>query len=251
MIGLRTAHNGHKNGRQHQPELIDLRHIDKAYKTRAGDFYALKDISFTARRGEFITVSGKSGAGKSTLVNMIAGIDHPTSGEVWVDGTRVHTLNENQGARWRGRNLGVVFQGFQLLPTLTILQNVMLPMALAGFDSPLDRRERAMYLLEQVDIGEQAHKRPMMLSGGQRQRAAVARALANNPPLILADEPTGNLDSRTADQVFGVLSDLAAQGTTILLVTHDEELASRTDRIIRLVDGEIVEDTRCQQPVFA
>ncbi len=241
MFGINgnQKNNGHRTG-----HLIELKQVVKVYETEAGDFPALKGIDLTIERGEFISITGKSGAGKSTMINMIAGIDRVTSGEVWVDGTAVHTLNETQMALWRGRNLGVVMQGFQLLPTLTIIQNVILPMTLAGQYSVRERRDRAMYLLEQVDIPEQADKRPQMLSGGQQQRAAVARALANDPPIILADEPTGNLDSRTASQVFEMFEKLVDLGTSMLMVTHDEELARRVHRNLTLVDGEIIDEKR-------
>ncbi len=222
--------------------LIDLRNVVKAYKTEAGDFLALKGIDLTIDRGEFVGVVGKSGSGKSTLVNMITGIDRPTGGEVVVAGTGIHLLSEGQMARWRGRNQGVVFQFFQLLPTLTIIENVMLPMDFCQMYAPRERRERALHLLELVDISEQAHKLPSALSGGQQQRAAIARALANDPPIIIADEPTGNLDSRTASQVFGLFEQLVASGKTLLMVTHDDDLVKRVSRTVVLADGEIVNE---------
>ncbi|NLH08674.1 MAG: ABC transporter ATP-binding protein [Chloroflexi bacterium] len=217
-----------------------MRRVVKTYKTEAGDFVALKGIDLTIDAGEFVAVVGKSGSGKSTMINMITGIDRPTSGEVYVNGTPIHTLNEDQMARWRGRNMGVVFQFFQLLPTLTVLENVMLPMDFCNVYARDERYDRAMELLRQVDIVEHAHKLPTAISGGQQQRAAIARALANDPPIIVADEPTGNLDSRTANDVSRLFEDLVAQGKTILMVTHDKDLASRAGRTITLADGEII-----------
>jgi putative ABC transport system ATP-binding protein len=192
--------------------------------------------------GEFVAVVGKSGSGKSTMINMITGIDRPTSGEVWINGVPVHTLRENQIASWRGRTIGVVFQFFQLLPTLTVLENVMLPMDFCNLYTRRERPERAAYLLEQVDMISQMHKLPTAISGGQQQRAAIARALANDPPIIVADEPTGNLDSKTADAVFTLFTRLVDEGKTILMVTHDDELAHRVTRTVTIADGAIVDD---------
>jgi putative ABC transport system ATP-binding protein len=228
-----------KNGRP----LIDLRAVVKDYPTPAGDFRALYGIDLSIAPGEFVAVHGKSGSGKSTLVNMISGIDRPTGGEVYVEGTAVHTLPENQMARWRGTTIGIVFQFFQLMPTLTVLQNVMYPMALCGLYSKRERRERALDLLDQVHIAEHAHKLPTEVSGGQQQRVAIARALANDPPLLLADEPTGNLDSYTAGQVFGLFEKMADTGKTVVMVTHDVELAARMPRMVAIADGQLVEDT--------
>jgi ABC-type lipoprotein export system ATPase subunit len=223
---------------------IDLRRVSKAYKTPAGDFYALKGIDLRIEAGEFVAVVGKSGAGKSTLINMLTGIDRPTAGEVHVGAQAIHRMGEDQIAAWRGEHVGVIFQFFQLLPMLTCAQNVMLPMDFANrYGSPKERRERALYLLEQVDIAGHADKLPSAVSGGQRQRVAIARALANDPMFLAADEPTGNLDSRTADAVFGVFEKLVAAGKTILMVTHDRELAARSGRIVHIADGEIVDDT--------
>jgi putative ABC transport system ATP-binding protein len=230
--------------RQQEPPLIDLRQVKKAYKTPAGDFYALKGIDLRIQPGEFIAVVGKSGAGKSTLINMITGIDRLTSGEVRVGPHAVHEMSEDQIAAWRGQSVGVIFQFFRLLPMLTCAQNVMLPMDFANrYHSLKERRERALYLLEQVGIAEQADKLPSAVSGGQRQRVAIARALANDPIFLAADEPTGNLDSKTADAVFRVFEKLVSEGKTILMVTHDWDLASRLGRVVRLADGEIVADT--------
>jgi putative ABC transport system ATP-binding protein len=227
--------------RQRGQPLVDLRQVKKAYRMPAGDFYALKGIDLQIQAGEFLAVVGKSGAGKSTLINMITGIDRPTSGEVRVGPCAVHEMSEDQIAVWRGQNVGVVFQSFQLLPMLTCAQNVMLPMDFANrYRSLKERRERALYLLEQVGIPEQADKLPSAVSGGQRQRVAIARALANDPMALAADEPTGNLDSKTADAVFGVFERLVDEGKTILMVTHDRELASRVGRVVQIADGEIV-----------
>jgi putative ABC transport system ATP-binding protein len=223
--------------------LIDLRAVIKDYPTAAGDFRALYGIDLTVAPGEFVAVHGKSGSGKSTLVNMISGIDRPTGGEVYVDGTTVHTLPENEMARWRGMTIGIVFQFFQLMPTLTVLQNVMYPMALCGLYSKRERRERALDLLDQVHIAEHAHKLPSEVSGGQQQRVAIARALANDPPLVLADEPTGNLDWYTAGQVFELFEALAGTGKTVVMVTHDDELAARMPRMVTIADGLIVGDS--------
>lgn len=191
--------------------LIELRNVTKIFETAAGPFTALDNITLNVDRGEFVAIIGKSGSGKSTLMNMISGIDRPTSGEVFIGDTAVHTLNESEMAVWRGRNVGIVFQFFQLLPALSLVENVMLPMDFCNMFTPRERRERAMMLLEQVDMADQAHKLPSAISGGQQQRVAIARALANDPPIILADEPTGNLDSKTAQQVFALFERLVDQ----------------------------------------
>lgn len=219
---------------------VELLAVRKTYVTGAGEFEALKGIYLQVAAGEFVAVVGKSGSGKSTLINMITGIDRPTDGEVWVAGMPVHTLTENQIAVWRGRTVGVVFQFFQLLPTLTVLENVMLPMDFCNVYERLERPERAMRLLEMVGVSEQAHKLPANLSGGQQQRVAIARSLANDPPLLVADEPTGNLDSRTATAVLDLFKDLAAKGKTILMVTHDNDLARRSGRIVTVYDGQVI-----------
>ena len=222
--------------------LVEMRSVVKTYHTEAGGYTALKGVDLTVERGEFAAIIGKSGSGKSTLINMVTGIDRPSSGEVWVDGTPVHTLSEEQLAQWRGRRLGVVFQFFQLLPTLNLLQNVMLPMDFCNTYGPRERRDRAMHLLEQMGLADRAGKRPTAISGGQQQRVAIARALANDPPLIVADEPTGNLDSRTAAQIFDLFHELVNGGKTIIMVTHDNELASHADRSILVADGEVVNE---------
>ncbi len=247
MLGRRLKRNGsnsasqgrYRNGNQY---LIDLRQVVKTYETAAGSFTALKDIDLQVDTGEFVAVVGKSGSGKSTLINMITGIDRPSSGEVLVGDTAVNTLKEGQIAVWRGRHIGVVFQFFQLLPTLTVLENVMLPMDFCNMYSMRDREERGMYLLEQMEMADQAHKLPSAISGGQQQRVAIARALANDPPIIVADEPTGNLDSQTAESVFRLFKNLADAGKTILMVTHDHDLARQVGRIVILYDGEVIEE---------
>lgn len=219
---------------------VDLLSVRKTYMTGAGEFEALKGINLQVAPGEFVAVVGKSGSGKSTLINMITGIDRPTGGEVWVAGMPVHTLNENQIAVWRGRTVGVVFQFFQLLPTLTVLENVMLPMDFCDMYDKSERPKRALKLLDLVGVSEQAGKLPGNLSGGQQQRVAIARSLANDPPLLVADEPTGNLDSRTAATVIDFFKELAAGGKTILMVTHDNDLACRSGRIVTVYDGQIM-----------
>jgi putative ABC transport system ATP-binding protein len=220
--------------------VIELRHVVKRYQGKAGAVTALKGIDLQVSAGEFVAVLGKSGAGKTTLVNVISGIDRPTSGEIRVAGTPVHAMGEDDRAAWRGRSVGVVYQFFQLLPTLSVLHNVMLPMDLAGRMPVGEQKERAMRLLDQVGIAGHAHKLPSALSGGQQQRVAIARALANDPPILLADEPTGSLDSGTANEVLGVFQALAAQGKTLLIATHDKDIVRRAGRTIMLTDGEVV-----------
>ncbi|MCQ3938787.1 MAG: cyclic nucleotide-binding protein [Chloroflexi bacterium] len=222
--------------------IIDLRGVTKNYKTAVGDYQALKDVDLQIEAGEFVSVIGKSGSGKTTLLNMITGIDRPTQGEVWVNGTGVHTLNENRMARWRGKNLGIVFQFFQLLPMISVIENIMLPMDFCRTYPMNERRKRAMELLELVELADHAHKLPTALSGGQQQRVAIARALANDPPVVIADEPTGNLDSKTAESVFTLFNNLVAKGKTIIIVTHDSGLAKRTHRTALIADGEIVNE---------
>jgi ABC-type lipoprotein export system ATPase subunit len=220
--------------------IIDLRNLTKVYPTPAGPFSALKGINLQIQPGEFVAVVGKSGSGKSTLINVFTGIDHPTDGDAIVAGTRLRDLSEGQMAQWRGRTMGIVFQFFQLLPTLTLVENVLLPMDLCNIYAPAERYDRAMHLLEQVGLAGDAHKFPSRVSGGQQQRAAIARALANDPAIIVADEPTGNLDSRAAEAIFSLFDSAAAAGKTIVMVTHDDELASRAQRIVTLVDGLIL-----------
>jgi putative ABC transport system ATP-binding protein len=222
--------------------VVDLHQVVKTYKGTAGTFTALKGIDLRVEPGAFVSIIGKSGSGKSTLINVITGIDRPTSGEVIVDNVRIHTLNEEQIAVWRGRSIGVIFQFFQLLPTLTSVENILLAMDYGGQYSPAKRPERAMNLLELVGMADQAHRLPNSLSGGQQQCVAIARALANDPVLLTADEPTGNLDSKSAEMVFHLFESLARVGKTILMVTHDNDLATRAQRTIRLADGQIVDE---------
>lgn len=216
---------------------VELRKVKKTYVTAAGEFDALRGVDLSVKAGEFVAVVGKSGSGKSTLINMITGIDRPSTGEVWVAGTPVHTLTENQIAVWRGRTVGVVFQFFQLLPTLTVLENVMLPMDFCDVFEPVERPVRARRLLELVGVADQADKLPANLSGGQQQRVAIARSLANDPPLLVADEPTGNLDARTASAVIDLFAELTHAGKTILMVTHDQDLAHRGSRLVTVAEG--------------
>ena len=222
--------------------LIELRGVSKNYKTAAGDFPALKSIDLDMKTGEFVSVIGKSGSGKSTLLNMITGIDRPSNGKVVVNNTAVNTLSENQMALWRGKNLGIVFQFFQLLPTISVIENIMLPMDFCKTYPMRQREKRALELLELVELGEHAYKMPTALSGGQQQRVAIARALANDPPIVIADEPTGNLDSKTADNIFQLFKNLVAEGKTIIIVTHDSGLAKRAERTALIADGEIVNE---------
>jgi putative ABC transport system ATP-binding protein len=224
--------------------MIDLRNIIKVYETAAGPFTALKGVDLTVQAGEFVAVVGKSGSGKSTLINMFTGIDHPTGGEVIVADTPIRHLDEGKMAEWRGRTMGIIFQFFQLLPTLTVVENVMIPMDLAGMYGLSERHDRAMYLLGQMGMTDDANKFPAVLSTGQAQRAAIARALANDPPILVADEPTGNLDTRNAEIVFELFETLAAAGKTIVMVTHDDELAQRVPRTVVIADGRIVDEVR-------
>jgi putative ABC transport system ATP-binding protein len=232
------------------PRLIELRGVVKEYATAAGPFPALRGIDLAVDAGQLVGVVGRSGAGKTTLVNMIAGLDRPTRGEVYVCGAPVHRLGEDDLAAWRGRSVGIVFQSFQLLPNLSNLDNVMLPMDFAGRLGAGEQRERAMMLLAAVDVAEQAGKLPSAISGGQQQRVAIARALANDPPLLLADEPTGNLDSKTADSILDLFHKLASEGKTVLLISHDPDLASRVTRTIAVSDGTIVDDRREAPPAL-
>jgi len=227
-----------KNGK-----LIELRKVNKAYRTPAGDFCALREIDLQVDQGEFVTIVGKSDAGKSTLVNMVTGIDRPTNGEVIVGNQLIHNMSEANISTWRGQNVGVIFQFFKLLPRISCAQNVMLPMDFADlYNSPSQRRERALDLLDQVGIADHADKLPSAVSGGERQRVAIARALANDPDVLVADEPTGNLDSKTANEVFSIFEKLVDSGKTILMVTHDKDLAERSHRIVKIGDGRIIQD---------
>jgi len=221
--------------------LIELRGVTKTFPGDGSGFTALRDVDLRVPRGEFVAVVGRSGSGKSTLLNLVAGIDRPSAGQILVAGTAVHALDESRLAAWRGRNVGVVFQFFQLLPTLSVLENVMLPMDFCGTLPPRRARPRALELLDQVGIADQARKLPSALSGGQQQRAAIARALANDPPLLVADEPTGNLDSDTAEAMLDLLSSTTRSGRTVLMVTHERDVTRVADRLVTLADGRIVE----------
>jgi putative ABC transport system ATP-binding protein len=222
--------------------IVQVKDVVKSFPVGDGEITILKGISFEVKDAEFMSIVGPSGNGKSTLLNMITGIDRPTAGEVVVTGREVHKMSENQLATWRGEHVGLIFQFFQMLPALSLLKNIILPMDFANKYTPKERQERAMYLLEIVGLADQAHKLPSMVSGGQQQRAAIARALANDPPLLVADEPTGNLDSRTASDVFDLFSSLVEQGKTMLMVTHDKELARRVPRVVEIIDGKITRD---------
>jgi len=241
---FQKGENGTVKANGHTPtHLIDLHQVTKTYHTPAGDFPALKSIDLKVDKSEFVSVVGKSGSGKSTLINMITGIDRPSAGSIYVGDQAIHHLGEGPMAEWRGRNVGVIFQFFQLLPMLSCLENIMLPMDFRNLYTPKERKERALHLLEQVEMAEHAYKLPSEVSGGQQQRVAIARALANDPPILTADEPTGNLDSKTADSIFRLFENLVTEGKTILMVTHDNELANRVNRTITLADGEIVDET--------
>jgi putative ABC transport system ATP-binding protein len=222
--------------------LIELRHVTKSFPLASGTFQALKNVSIKIQKGQLVAVTGKSGSGKSTLLNIIAGIDKPTSGDVSINNIRVDKLSESELASWRGKNMGVVFQFFQLLPTLTVLENVMLPMDFCNSYPKKERKTRALSLLQQVDIKEQADKLPSALSGGQQQRAAIARALANDPPVIIADEPTGNLDSQTATSIFELFAALTRSGKTVIVVTHEKEFSAYFENVIAITDGAIVNE---------
>jgi ABC-type lipoprotein export system ATPase subunit len=226
----------------HEP-LIKMSNVVKTFETPVGTFPALKSISTEFKQGEFVAIVGKSGSGKSTLANMITGIDRPTSGEVEIRGTHIHRLSESKMAKWRGRNLGIVFQFYQLLPMLSLFENVMLPMQIAGKYTLAEQHERGKELLMMVGLEKQAHKMPAEVAGGQQQSAAIARSLANDPPLIVADEPTGNLDTGAANAVFNIFDELSRQGKTIVMVTHDNELAQRATRTLLIADGEIIDET--------
>jgi putative ABC transport system ATP-binding protein len=220
--------------------MIALHRVNKTYETPAGKFAALKDIDLEIEPGQFVGIVGKSGSGKSTLLNMVAGIDRPSAGSVAVAGTEIQSLSENKLASWRGRNIGFVFQFFQLLPTLTAAENVMLPMDFAKSIPLRERRKRAVALLERVGVGLQADKLPATLSGGEQQRVAIARALANEPPLVLADEPTGNLDSVTATAILDLFRYMANEGTTVVIATHEADIARVIDRRIEISDGTLL-----------
>jgi putative ABC transport system ATP-binding protein len=227
---------------QSNGHIIEIINLVKRFPMGDDEITVLKGISFEVVNGEFVSIVGPSGNGKSTLLNMITGIDRPSAGEVFVTGRQVDRMSENELADWRGDNVGIIFQFFQMLPALSLLQNVILPMDFARKYSPREREVRATNLLVRVGLADQINKLPGQVSGGQQQRAAIARALANDPALIVADEPTGNLDSRTTDVVFQLFNDLVEQGKTLLMVTHDKELARQVPRVIEIIDGNITRD---------
>lgn len=224
--------------------VLEVKNLVKDYKSGAGPIHILKGINFTAQAGEFVSIVGKSGSGKTTLLNMITGIDRPTSGEIVINKTLLHEMKEKDLSRWRGLNIGIVFQFFQLLPTLTVLENVMLPMEFCKMYSIQERKERALNLLQRVGLKDHARKLPFSLSGGEQQRVAIARSIANDTPLIIADEPTGNLDTKTTESIFELLVSLKEEGKLVIMVTHSNELAIRTDRVIHIHDGSLKDDSR-------
>ena len=223
--------------------IIDLRGVSKQYTSAGGDVTVLKDVSLALEKGKHVAIVGKSGSGKSTLLNMLTGIDHPSRGTVRIDSTEVHTLDESKLANWRGRTIGIVFQFFQLIPTLTVVENILLAMDLVNVIPVRERSARAKALLAQVGIAQHGDKLPSALSGGEQQRAAIARALANDPPILVADEPTGNLDSKTTQIILDLFGDLVHAGKTVIVVTHEKVSTAVYDRIITLQDGAIADDT--------
>jgi ABC-type lipoprotein export system ATPase subunit len=233
------------------PPIVEIKDVVKKFRVGNNDVTILKGVTFQVQPGEFLSIVGPSGNGKSTLLNMITGIDRPSSGEIVVTGQRIDRMSEDRLAAWRGEQVGIIFQFFQMLPALSLLQNVILPMDLARKYQPRERRERAQHLLEIVGLADQANKLPSMVSGGQQQRAAIARALANDPALVIADEPTGNLDSRTSHDIFNLFNDVVAQGKTLLMVTHDKELAQQVPRVVEILDGRITRDEMVTQASWA
>lgn len=229
---------------ENQKTVLQVEDVVKQYEIGEKSFYALKGINLTANKGEFLAVVGKSGSGKSTLLNLLGGIDRPTKGKIIINGNEISSMRENQLNRFRGENIGFVFQFFQLMPTLTVLENVMMPMDFLKKIPASQRKDKAFMLLSKVGVSEHAHKFPSSLSGGEQQRVAIARALSNDPEIILADEPTGNLDSQTADDIFNLLKSFTQDGRNVLMVTHNDELAQRCGRTIRVRDGLIIEDIR-------
>jgi putative ABC transport system ATP-binding protein len=223
-----------------EKNLINVKELYKSFNTDSGEIRVLKNINISIAKGELVGIFGKSGSGKSTLINMLTGIDRPTQGEIWISDSPVHKYGESEMALWRGKNIGLVFQFFQLLPMLTVLENVIMPMDFCNKYQRAERRARAMELLKKLEIEEQAHKYPNAISGGQQQRAAIARALANDPEVIIADEPTGNLDSRTSSIIFEIFRKQAEDGKTVIIVTHDDSLKSKFSRCLTMSDGELV-----------
>lgn len=224
------------------PDFIQLKRVSKWFESAAGRFDAIRNIDLTIGKGEYVAIVGKSGSGKSTLLNMLTGIDHPSQGTVNINSSEIHTLDESRLAAWRGANIGIVFQFFQLIPTLSISENLLLAMDFVNVIPKQERKQRAAALLAQVDIPQHATKLPAALSGGQQQRAAIARALANDPPILVADEPTGNLDSKTAESIQSLFVELVGKGKTVIVVTHENLTTTKYDRIFMLNDGVIVGD---------
>lgn len=235
----------------HADNIVEIKNLVKAYEVDGNQVPVLNGLSLTIETGEFVAITGPSGNGKSTLLNMITGIDRPTYGEIIVNGCAVHQMGENQLAAWRGENVGIIFQFFQLLPSLSLQQNVMMPMEFAGKYRRRERRARALHLLDIVGLADQAHKLPGMVSGGQQQRAAIARSLANDPSLLIADEPTGNLDAKTAEKVFELFLSLVDQGKSLVMVTHDQNLAGRIPRIVEIRNGVIAQDSILAPDIFS
>ncbi len=229
--------------------MIDLQDVHKHYPTEAGPVIALNGINLFIESGEYVAVLGKSGSGKTTMVNVITALDRVTRGKIFVDGTAIHLLNETQAAAWRGKHIGIIFESFHLINSLTVLQNVTMPMDFAQYGSLKQRKQRALHLLEQVGIVEHAYKYPNAISGGQQQRVAIARALANDPPILMADEPTGRLDTATARSIYEIFSNLISEGKTVVVMTHDQDLAQRAQRIITIQDGMIISDSKTTQGV--
>ena len=217
--------------------MIRIEKVTKVYRMGQVEVHALRGVSLHIAKGEFLTIMGPSGSGKSTLMNMVTGIDKPSSGKVVIEDHMIHKLSETAMAKWRGQNLGIIFQFYQLLPVLTLLENVLLPMQIAGLYTPEERQARAYDLLEQVGVAAHADKRPHSVSGGQQQSTAIARALANDPPILIADEPTGNLGTVEGDNIIKIFEQLSEQDKTVIMVTHDDELANRAERVLTLVDG--------------
>ena len=229
--------------------MIELQDVHKHYASEAGPILALNGINLIIEKGEYVAVLGKSGSGKTTMVNVITALDRLTRGKIFIDGTAIHQLHESQAAAWRGKRIGIIFESFHLIQNLTVLQNVTMPMDFAHYGSLQQRKQRALQLLEQVDIAEHANKYPHAVSGGQQQRIAIARALANDPSILIADEPTGRLDSVTAKAIYEIFSNLVAEGKTVLIMTHDQDLAQRAQRVITIQDGTLIGDSKAVQGV--
>ena len=227
--------------------IIQLKQVSKWFESTAGRSNVLKNINLDIDRGEYVAITGKSGSGKSTLLNMLTGIDHPSEGAVIINTTEVQALNESSLANWRGINIGIVFQFFQLIPTLTIYENILLAMEFVNVIPKRERAERADMLLKQVGIIEHKDKLPATLSGGEQQRAAIARSIANDPPILVADEPTGNLDSKTTGVIYDLFAELVKAGKTVIVVTHEKVSGPEYDRIVMMKDGCIIDDSKVNQ----